>query len=64
MYSIPTWTEENRSLFDAICQARVSVEAAQDLQHHLQLNRQKFIDLLNTKPKNATHRATLNSSKI
>lgn len=62
--SIPTWAEENRALHDVICQARASVEAADELQHQLQMNKQRFINLLDNEPKNSSHRATLNSSKF
>lgn len=62
-FSIPTWAEENRSLHDAICQARVNVEAADELKHQLQMNKERFINLLDNEPKNSSHRATLNSSK-
>ncbi|KAG2192756.1 hypothetical protein INT47_008407, partial [Mucor saturninus] len=62
-YSIPTWAEENRSLHDAICQARVNVEAADELKHQLQMNKERFINLLDNVPKNSSHRATLNSNK-
>lgn len=63
MFDIPTWSEENRSLHDVICQARISVELASELQHQLQINKEKFINLLDNEPKNQNHRATLNSSK-
>ncbi|KAI9473490.1 MAG: nucleoporin Nup186/Nup192/Nup205 [Benjaminiella poitrasii] len=62
-FTIPTWTEENRSLHDAICQARVSKESANSLQQLLQLNKEKFLNLLNNEPKNPSDRSTLNSSK-
>ncbi|KAG2231221.1 hypothetical protein INT48_001223 [Thamnidium elegans] len=61
--SIPTWAEENRALHDAICQARASVEAADELKHQLQMNKQRFVNLLDNEPKNSSHRATLNSNK-
>lgn len=63
MYNIPTWTEENRTLLDAISQARVSPEASNILQQQLYFNKQKFIDLLDSQPKNSSHRTDLNSSK-
>lgn len=64
MHSIPTWTEANRSLHDAICQARLSVEAAEGLQQLLQSNKERFIDLLDNIPKDSTHRSQLNSGKL
>lgn len=63
MYSIPSWTEENRALHDVICQARVSAQAANELQQQLQLNKQRFLNLLDNEPKNRSHRELLNSSK-
>jgi hypothetical protein len=61
-YSIPTWTEENRSLHDAICQARVTKESADSLRQLLHLNKEKFLILLDNEAKNNAHRTTLNSS--
>lgn len=63
MYDVPTWTEENRSLHNAICQARVSVEAVSELQLQLQINKEKFIQLLDNEAKNQAHRSTLNNSE-
>ncbi|KAI8970167.1 nucleoporin Nup186/Nup192/Nup205 [Mycotypha africana] len=63
MQSIPIWTEENRSLHDAICQARVSKESANSLKQLLHLNKDKFLQLLDNEPRNSSHRATLNSNK-
>lgn len=62
--SIPTWVEENRALHDSICQARASVEAADELKHQLQMNKQRFVTLLDSEPRNTLHRETLNSSKF
>lgn len=62
--SIPTWVEENRALHDSICLARASVDAADELNHQLQMNKQKFVNLLDNEAKNPSHRATLNSSKF
>ncbi|KAI9354412.1 nucleoporin Nup186/Nup192/Nup205 [Pilaira anomala] len=64
MYSIPSWTEENRALHDVICQARVSAQAANELQQQLQLNKQRFLSLLDSEPKNRSHRELLNSNQI
>ncbi|GAA5798583.1 hypothetical protein HPULCUR_003988 [Helicostylum pulchrum] len=61
--SIPTWVEENRALHDSICQARASVEAADELKHQLQMNKQRFVTLLDSEPRNTLHRETLNSNK-
>lgn len=62
IYSIPTWTEENRSLHDAICKARVSKFSADSLRQLLQMNKEKFVHLLDNEPKNSGHRANLHSS--
>lgn len=62
--SIPTWVEENRVLHDSICQARASADLADELNHQLQMNRQRFVDLLDNEAKNPSHRAILNSSKF
>ncbi|KAI8358504.1 nucleoporin Nup186/Nup192/Nup205 [Choanephora cucurbitarum] len=63
VYSIPTWVQENQSLHDIIYQARVSKLSADALNQHLQLNKEKFIHLLNDEPKNPAHRTMLNSKK-
>ncbi|CEP15804.1 hypothetical protein [Parasitella parasitica] len=63
MYSIPTWTKENRSLHDAICQARVAKESADSLRQLLHSNKEKFLVLLDNEGKNHAHRSTLNSHK-
>lgn len=64
IYSIPTWTEENRSLHDAICQARVSKHFADSLRQLLQLNKERFLNLLDNEPKNSAHRTNLNNSML
>ncbi|KAG0171913.1 hypothetical protein DFQ28_000778 [Apophysomyces sp. BC1034] len=60
-----TWSEESRALHDAICQARVSNSSttADTLQHQLQLNKQKILNLIDDAPKNAQHRASLRGGK-
>ncbi|KAL9541318.1 hypothetical protein MBANPS3_009192 [Mucor bainieri] len=63
MTAIPTWTEENRSLHDSICQARVSKEYAGVLRQTLHMNKYKFLALLDSEPKNTQHRAMLTSNK-
>lgn len=60
--SIPTWAEENRILHDTICQARVSKDSAAALRQILHIHKEKFLMLLDSEPKNAQHRAMLNSS--
>ncbi|KAI8993542.1 nucleoporin Nup186/Nup192/Nup205 [Pilobolus umbonatus] len=62
-YSIPTWAEDMRVLFDFICQTRVSSTAADSLQHQLQLNKQRFIALLDYPKKDASHRHSLKTTK-
>lgn len=59
--NIPTWSEGFRALHDALCQARVSTSpsAADILQHQLQLNRKKFLNLLDDAPKDNQARSTL-----
>jgi hypothetical protein len=64
IYNIPTWTEENRSLHDAICQARVSKYSADALRQLLQMNKEKFVNLLDNEPKNSEHRRNLNASTL
>ncbi|KAF1796787.1 nucleoporin Nup186/Nup192/Nup205 [Mucor lusitanicus] len=61
--TIPTWTEENRSLHDTICQARVNNDSAAALRQILHLYKNKFLMLLDSEPKNAQHRTMLNSNK-
>ncbi|KAI8337345.1 nucleoporin Nup186/Nup192/Nup205, partial [Blakeslea trispora] len=63
-YSIPTWVRENQSLHDIIYQARVSKISADELNQYLQLNKEKFVNLLDDEPKNPAHRAMLNNRKV
>ncbi|KAI7906401.1 nucleoporin Nup186/Nup192/Nup205 [Cokeromyces recurvatus] len=63
IFTIPTWTEENRYLHDAICQARASEASANSLQQLLQLNKDKFLNLLDNEPRNPSDRNILNSNK-
>lgn len=60
--NIPTWTEENRTLHDTICQARVNKDSAVALRQILYINKERFLMLLDSEPKNAHHRSMLNSS--
>jgi hypothetical protein len=62
-HSIPTWNEDNRSLHDAICEARATKDSADSLKQLLRLNKQKFLDLLDNQPKDTSHRSNLNASK-
>ncbi|KAI8064293.1 nucleoporin Nup186/Nup192/Nup205 [Gilbertella persicaria] len=62
-YSIPTWIQENQALHDAICQARASKTSAEALNQLLQVNKEKFLNLLDDIPKDSTHRSTLNNNK-
>lgn len=59
MDSTSTWTGENFRLFNTICQAQVFTIEGRELQHQLQLNRQKFIDLLDKEPEDAADREAL-----
>ncbi|KAL7312233.1 hypothetical protein PS15m_008020 [Mucor circinelloides] len=61
--NIPTWTEENRTLHDTICQARVNKDSAVRLRQILYINKERFLMLLDSEPKNAHHRSMLNSNK-
>ncbi|KAI9255327.1 nucleoporin Nup186/Nup192/Nup205 [Sporodiniella umbellata] len=60
--SIPTWVSGNRELLDIISQIKSFPENLTLLRQQLYLNRQKFVDILDTQPKNGTHRIDLNSS--
>jgi nuclear pore complex protein Nup205 len=61
--SIPTWNEDNKSLHNAICEARVSKDSVDSLKQLLRLNKQKFLDLLDSQLKDTSHRNNLNASR-
>jgi hypothetical protein len=63
-HQIPTWRQENQNLLDAICQAPASSSAAESLLLLLQTHKDRFLNLFDTEPKNATHRANVQSSKL
>ncbi|KAI8888214.1 hypothetical protein K501DRAFT_240949 [Backusella circina FSU 941] len=63
-HHIPTWRQENQNLLDAICQAPASSSAAESLLLLLQTHKDRFLNLFDTEPKNATHRANVQSKKV